>query len=133
MSRILGMLRVILEQFLLLVSSSYQTAHIWACPPSEGDDYIYHCHPPEQKIPKPRRLQEWYRKMIEQAKADGIVADWKVCACICVVSVSVCMSVCLSVCVFVCVHACMHLSMCLCASYSVNDNSLYSGYAPTIY
>ncbi|KIH48675.1 hypothetical protein ANCDUO_21252, partial [Ancylostoma duodenale] len=26
----------------------YTMAHIWACPPSEGDDYIFHCHPPEQ-------------------------------------------------------------------------------------
>ena len=23
----------------------YTLAHIWACPPSEGDDYIFHCHP----------------------------------------------------------------------------------------
>jgi hypothetical protein len=35
----------------------YTMAHIWACPPSEGDDYIFHCHPNEQKIPKPKRLQ----------------------------------------------------------------------------
>ena len=83
---------------------SYQTAHIWACPPSEGDDYIYHCHPPEQKIPKPRRLQEWYRKMIEQAKTDGIVNEWKVCVCLSIQQ-SVCLSVCLSVYV--------HLSVCL--------------------
>ena len=24
----------------------YTLAHIWACPPSEGDDYIFHTHPP---------------------------------------------------------------------------------------
>jgi len=35
----------------------YTMAHIWACPPSEGDDYIFHSHPNEQKIPKPKRLQ----------------------------------------------------------------------------
>ncbi|KAK4329043.1 hypothetical protein Pmani_000575 [Petrolisthes manimaculis] len=23
----------------------YTMAHIWACPPSEGDDFIFHCHP----------------------------------------------------------------------------------------
>nr|CAD2156925.1 unnamed protein product [Meloidogyne enterolobii] len=28
----------------------YTMAHIWACPPSEGDDYIFHCHPTEQKF-----------------------------------------------------------------------------------
>ena len=38
----------------------YTMAHIWACPPSEGDDYIFHCHPNEQKIPKPKRLQVPY-------------------------------------------------------------------------
>ncbi len=35
----------------------YTMAHIWACPPSEGDDYIFHSHPAEQKMPKPKRLQ----------------------------------------------------------------------------
>ena len=54
------------------------TAHIWACPPSEGDDYIFHCHPPEQKIPKPKRLVEWYRKMLDRGKADNVVYDYRV-------------------------------------------------------
>uniref|UniRef100_A0A672HVH6 histone acetyltransferase n=1 Tax=Salarias fasciatus TaxID=181472 RepID=A0A672HVH6_SALFA len=55
----------------------YVTGHIWACPPSEGDDYIFHCHPPDQKIPKPKRLQEWYRKMLEKAFAERIIHDYK--------------------------------------------------------
>lgn len=53
-------------------------AHIWACPPSEGDDYIFHCHPPEQKIPKPKRLQEWYKKMLDKGIVERIVTDYKV-------------------------------------------------------
>jgi E1A/CREB-binding protein len=44
----------------------FQWAHIWACPPSEGDDYIFHCHPAEQKVPKPKRLQDWYKKMLDK-------------------------------------------------------------------
>jgi E1A/CREB-binding protein len=52
-------------------------AHIWACPPSEGDDYVFHCHPPEQKIPKPKRLQEWYRKMLDKGITDGIITEYK--------------------------------------------------------
>uniref|UniRef100_A0A671QL01 histone acetyltransferase n=1 Tax=Sinocyclocheilus anshuiensis TaxID=1608454 RepID=A0A671QL01_9TELE len=55
----------------------YVTAHIWACPPSEGDDYIFHCHPADQKIPKPKRLQEWYRKMLDKAFAERILHDYK--------------------------------------------------------
>ena len=52
-------------------------AHIWACPPSEGDDYIFHCHPPEQRVPKPKRLQEWYKTMLEIAIQQRVVVDYK--------------------------------------------------------
>ncbi|KAF4110440.1 hypothetical protein G5714_009692 [Onychostoma macrolepis] len=55
----------------------YVTAHIWACPPREGDDYIFHAHPPDQKIPEPERLQEWYRKMLDKARAESIIHDYK--------------------------------------------------------
>jgi len=47
--------------------------HIWACPPSEGDDYIFHCHPEAQKVPKPKRLQEWYKKMLEKAEERRVI------------------------------------------------------------
>ena len=60
------------------MSCRYVTGHIWACPPSEGDDYIFHCHPPDQKIPKPKRLQEWYKKMLDKAFAERIIHDYKV-------------------------------------------------------
>ncbi|KAL0198327.1 hypothetical protein M9458_006867, partial [Cirrhinus mrigala] len=43
----------------------------------EGDDYIFHCHPSDQKIPKPKRLQEWYKKMLDKAVAERIVHDYK--------------------------------------------------------
>ncbi|KAI6240900.1 Histone acetyltransferase [Aphelenchoides fujianensis] len=49
----------------------YTMAHIWACPPSEGDDYIFHCHPPEQKIPKAKRLQDWYKRMLDKGRQGG--------------------------------------------------------------
>jgi len=52
--------------------------HIWACPPSEGDDYIFHCHPSDMKIPKPKRLQEWYKKMLDKAIIERVVLDYKV-------------------------------------------------------
>lgn len=55
----------------------YQWAHIWACPPSEGDDYIFHCHPTEQKVPKPKRLQDWYKKMLDKGIIERVVIDYK--------------------------------------------------------
>ena len=61
----------------LSLSYSFQTAHIWACPPGEGDDYIFHCHPIEQKIPKPKRLVEWYRNMLERGKAQQVINEFK--------------------------------------------------------
>ncbi|CAF1259811.1 unnamed protein product [Adineta ricciae] len=52
-------------------------AHIWACPPSEGDDYIFYCHPPEQRVPKPKRLQEWYKTMLDIAANQRVIVDFK--------------------------------------------------------
>ena len=57
----------------------YVYAHIWACPPHEGDDYIFHCHPENQKTPKPKRLQEWYKTILDKGKNEGIVFEYKVC------------------------------------------------------
>lgn len=66
------------EYNFICASVRYTTGHIWACPPSEGDDYIFHCHPVDQKIPKPKRLQEWYKKMLDKAVSERIVHDYKV-------------------------------------------------------
>lgn len=69
---------ITLKLFCLFPVNRYVMGHIWACPPSEGDDYIFHCHPPDQKIPKPKRLQEWYRKMLDKAFAERIIHDYRV-------------------------------------------------------
>ena len=54
-------------------------AHIWACPPKKGDDYIFHCHPVKQQIPTPDRLQEWYKTMLDKAVLQRVVARYQVC------------------------------------------------------
>ena len=51
-------------------------AHIWACPPSPGDDYMFHCHPPSQKVPNSKRLQGWYKDMLIKAKERKMIHDW---------------------------------------------------------
>lgn len=64
--------------FLLPFLDSFMYVHIWACPPAEGDDYIFHRHPTDQKIPKPKRLQDWYRRLLDRAVSEGAIADYKV-------------------------------------------------------
>ena len=51
----------------------YNTAHIWACPPLKGDDYILFAKPEDQKIPKDDRLRQWYLDMLKDCQKRGIV------------------------------------------------------------
>merc|ERR1712032_765192 len=51
----------------------YATAHIWACPPLKGDDYIFYAKPEDQKIPKDSRLRQWYIDMLTEGQKRCIV------------------------------------------------------------
>lgn len=51
----------------------FSTAHIWACPPVKGDDYILYAKPEDQKIPKEERLRQWYYDMLDHCQRRGIV------------------------------------------------------------
>mmetsp|Transcript_13759 Transcript_13759/g.29222 ORF Transcript_13759/g.29222 Transcript_13759/m.29222 type:complete len:1610 (-) Transcript_13759:80-4909(-) len=54
-------------------AKGYNTAHIWACPPLKGDDYILFAKPEDQKTPKDDRLRQWYIDMLIDCQKRGIV------------------------------------------------------------
>jgi E1A/CREB-binding protein len=50
----------------------FSTAHIWACPPLKGDDYIFYCKPEDQKTPRDARLRQWYIEMLTECQRRNI-------------------------------------------------------------
>jgi hypothetical protein len=55
----------------------FHSAHIWACPPLKGDDYIFHIHPTDQKTPKDDKLRKWYADLLQIGMDRGIVVETK--------------------------------------------------------
>lgn len=53
--------------------SGFAKAHIWACPPLKGDDYIFYAKPEDQKTPKDKMLTKWYIDMLLECQNRSIV------------------------------------------------------------
>lgn len=66
---------VITEYLRFVKKRGFHTAHIWSCPPTPGDEYVFYCHPPAQKIPQEEKLRDWYLDLLAKAKDDGIVVE----------------------------------------------------------
>ena len=53
--------------------AGFAKAHIWACPPLKGDDYIFYAKPEDQKTPKDKMLTKWYIDMLTECQKRDIV------------------------------------------------------------
>lgn len=66
---------IIIEYLRHVKERGFHTAHIWSCPPSKGDDYIFHVHPNSQKTPRDDMLCNWYKAMLDRAQDEGVVVQ----------------------------------------------------------
>jgi Histone acetylation protein/TAZ zinc finger/Zinc finger, ZZ type len=71
--RTLAYQAILIEYLRFVKERGFHTAHIWSCPPTPGDDYIFYCHPSHQLTPREDMLRAWYHQMLERAKALGVV------------------------------------------------------------
>ena len=55
----------------------YSSAHIWACPPSRGNSFVFWNHPASQRTPTKERLVSWYQSALSRAVECGVVTDVK--------------------------------------------------------
>jgi hypothetical protein len=55
----------------------YETAQIWACPPSRGNSFVFWNHPASQRTPTIERLISWYHDALSHSVDCGIVTDVK--------------------------------------------------------
>ncbi|KAL3925654.1 MAG: hypothetical protein SGILL_000257 [Bacillariaceae sp.] len=55
----------------------FHKAHIWACPPSRGNCFVFWNHPVSQRTPTSERLLAWYHGALSLAIESGVVADVK--------------------------------------------------------
>ncbi|PIC49529.1 hypothetical protein B9Z55_008105 [Caenorhabditis nigoni] len=50
---------------------------LWADPPVQGDDYIFPVKPANQPSPTPTMLENWYLRVMEKGKSDGIIKEFR--------------------------------------------------------
>lgn len=55
----------------------FESAHIWACPPSKGNSFVFWNHPASQRTPTKERLISWYHDALGRAIDCGVVTDVK--------------------------------------------------------
>ena len=68
---------ILVEYLRYVKKRGFLNAHIWCCPPLNGDNYVFSYRPPQQLTPKDCVLYNWYVKMLERAKSEKIVVKVK--------------------------------------------------------
>jgi len=53
----------------------YKSAHIWACPPSRGNSFVFWNHPTSQRTPNKDHLISWYHTALHRGVGAGVITD----------------------------------------------------------
>jgi len=68
---------LVVEYLRYVKERGFHTAHVWSCPPAEGDDSLFHCHPPSQEPPRDDLYLKRYMSILKKAKIEGIITEAK--------------------------------------------------------
>lgn len=53
----------------------FVNVHIWSCPPSRGNSFVFWAHPHSQRTPTREHLLTWYHNVLSHAVAYGIITN----------------------------------------------------------
>lgn len=53
----------------------FECAHIWSCPPSRGNSFVFWAHPSVQRTPTKDHLRSWYHRVICHGLENGIITN----------------------------------------------------------
>jgi Transcription factor involved in chromatin remodeling, contains bromodomain len=53
----------------------FVNVHIWSCPPSRGNSFVFWAHPNSQRTPTKEHLLTWYHNVLSHAVNCGIITD----------------------------------------------------------
>jgi E1A/CREB-binding protein len=67
---------IILAYIQYVKEMEYEKIYLWSCPPNVGTDYIFHRHPPNQRVPSQTHLNRWYTHIFDQGIESGIVLKY---------------------------------------------------------
>jgi len=68
---------ILVAYFATARAREYKHAHIWSCPPSRGNSFVFWTHPTLQRTPTKERLLSWYHQSLSYALQRGVVTDVK--------------------------------------------------------
>ena len=68
---------ILVAYFATARSRGFKYGHIWSCPPSRGNSFVFWGHPSAQRTPTKDRLLSWYHQALHHGVHQGVITDIK--------------------------------------------------------